>query len=150
MTVTTILGVDPGKMTGFSLYDLTSMTFTGAWELPMDEFLDWAHVTSYTLPPGNLEVACENFHITVHTAKKSQGERQWSLEQIGVLRWLSRQYGHHLVLTSPSDAKRFCTDEKLRNAAMYTTGRGHANDSTRQIVHALGRRGIAVGVTNTQ
>jgi len=145
--MTTILGVDPGKMTGFSLYQHDQ--WIGAWELPMDEFLAWAE--AYLLERCTLMehivVACENFHITVQTAKKSQGDRSWSLEQIGVLRRDSRKYGHEFELTSPSDAKNFSGDDKLKNAGWFLKGTGHGNDATRQIVIALGRRGVVIGMS---
>lgn len=141
-----IFGVDPGKMTGFSRVD--AGVWQGAWELPMDDFL--AYAEGYMLERHRegvqAVVACEDFKITVQTAKKSQGDRQWSLEQIGVLRWMARKYGHTFELASPSDAKRFGPDEKLKAAGWWIPGRGHGNDATRQIISTYGRRGVAIGV----
>ena len=132
-------------MTGFSRHE--NGEWVGGWELPMDPFLEYAEEYLIALVGCEVVVACENFLITVNTAKKSQGDRQWSLEQIGVLRHLCHKHGHGFELTTPSDAKTFCSNDKLRRAGFWTPGKGHANDSARQIAMALARRGIVVGMS---
>jgi hypothetical protein len=135
-------------MTGVSRYD--AGTWVGAKEMPMDVFLDHAQDWAERLWRADVHgvIACEDFRITMNTAKKAQGDRQWSLEQIGVLRWLARRYDHVFELTGASEAKRFSTNEKLRNAGWWTKGGGgHHNDATRQVMIALARRGVLVGMS---
>lgn len=148
MTDLWIFGADPGKETGFARYDAGQ--WWGAWELPMDRFLDYAegYMLERFREGTQAVIACEDFRITMHTAKKAQGDRQWSLEQIGVLRWLARKYGHTFELTQPAEAKRFSTNEKLRRADWWTKGGGgHHNDAARQVMIALARRNILVGMS---
>jgi hypothetical protein len=130
-----ILAVDPGKTTGYGLLfvddkgKLDSVSFN---QLTMDDFLpaaaemieDWGSRTT---------VVCESFTVTQRTTKQ-RGERLWSVEQIGVLRWLTtRALGSYLE-QSPSDAKSFATDKKLKSIGWYTVGMEHARDAAR---HAL-------------
>lgn len=141
-----ILGVDPGKMTGFARFDAGE--WRGSEQLPMDPFLDYAEAYMHWLHHNGISavIACENFIINVNTAKKSHGDRQWSLEQIGVLRRDARKYGHTFELTPPSDAKRFSSDDKLKAAGWWNPGHGHGNDATRQVITALGRRSVVIGL----
>jgi hypothetical protein len=141
-----VFGVDPGKMTGLARFDAGA--WAGSWQLPMDNFLAYAEGYMFERFREGVSgvIACEDFKITMQTAKKAQGERQWSLEQIGVLRWLARKYGHEFELSSPGNAKTFGNDNKIKAAGWWNPGHGHANDAARQVIIALGRRNIVIGM----
>lgn len=146
MTDHWVLGVDPGKMTGLARFDAGA--WVGSWQLPMDDFLAYAEGYMYEMNQRGISavIACEDFRITMQTAKKSQGDRQWSLEQIGVLRRDARKYGHEFELSPSGNAKTFGNDNKLKAAGWWNPGHGHANDAARQVVIALGRRNIVIGM----
>lgn len=105
--------VDPGKMTGWGyLFAVRGQTplFQGA-ENPHFEFLCEAErIIRGGLVSG---VVCESFSVTDRTAKLSN-ERFWSLEQIGALRYFCGTMGTPYVEQTPSEAKSFATNAKLR------------------------------------
>lgn len=76
----------------------------------------------------------ENFFITQATAKNSQAP--WSLKVIGAVEWVCLREGlSPLVLQTPSDAKNFVPDAKLRALGYRSRGGGgHHNDAARHLV----------------
>jgi hypothetical protein len=131
-----ILAVDPGKTTGWAFVDTVRKHSFAADQAGMMEFLDMAE---HVLSKGKVDVVVvEDFVITMKTLKKTQGEL-WSLEQLGILRWLC--YVHGVEFARPqtaSDGKSFGTDHKLRAAGWFasTTG-GHRNDACRHLLKYL-------------
>jgi len=86
-----------------------------------------------------LHVVCESYIVTANTLKKSR--QNWSLEGIGVFRYLARTSDAEFTLQSPADAKTFATDEKLKAMGWHVPGRDHANDASRHLLlYCLKRR----------
>jgi len=123
-----ILAVDPGKMTGWAR--LTNGEFDSG-ECSMEEFLTWIKTTiiEIGLRP---HIVCEDFIYTPQTSKKSR--QTWSTESIGVLRFIAREYGCGFTLQSPSDAKSFASNTKLKGLGWWNIGKGHANDAARHLL----------------
>lgn len=141
-----IIAVDPGKMTGVAIWNEENETekFV-AFEQDVTTFFDWIHTTVHSQVEAhgadNVQIVCESFIITPATGKNSQAP--WSLELIGVCRFLCHRYGlKPLKLQSPAVAKTFATDQKLRAVDWHTKARGHANDAARHLMTYAATNGL--------
>lgn len=133
-----IMAVDPGKTSGLALYDRTAESFE-SFELDFDRTCSTALENAQS-KGTDLLIVCESFLITQQTPKNTQAP--WSLELIGVMRFLSRTYcGRDITLQAPASAKRFSSDERLRSMGFWTRGKGHANDAARHLLLTLAGRG---------
>ena len=126
-----VLAVDPGKTSGWA-----------SWvndELQVGEspFLEMGNLAMQWLHQNDGIIVAESFIINAATVRKSQAP--WSLEVIGVLRYVCVRRGLPLVLQTPADAKRFTSDDVLKRLGWYTPGKGHANDTARHLVLYLAR-----------
>lgn len=127
-----ILGIDPGKKSGVALLDLFTETCGGV-EVPFEQYGDHIEDLIARLRP---DVVCESFVINANTVKNTQAP--WSLESLGVARFLARKYGCRFTTLAPSSAKRFATDERLRRLGWRIPGKGHLADAQRQaLLHAV-------------
>lgn len=127
-----VLAVDPGLNTGTALYDLDKHQPIETKQHDFDSFTTYlARLANENR--GALSIVSESFMITVQTAKNSQAP--WSLELIGVMRWVSRAWcGRELKLQTPSQAKRFASDGRLRAMGFWSPGERHANDAARHLL----------------
>lgn len=127
-----LLAIDPGLMTGVCLIDLIDPENpVKVWskEVTIQEFHD--NIESL-ISHADTHVVIENFLITVETGKLT--DAPWSLELIGVVRYLCYLAGKVLDLQTPSQ-KEFANNDKLRAVDFWHVGEaGHANDSLR---HAM-------------
>lgn len=132
-----LLAIDPGLSTGIALLNMDDsenpeVVFSHEWTV--EEFYQNIETLIEDLGP---EVVCEKFIITVQTAKLSQAP--WSLELIGITKYLSWKYNCRLTLQKP-DEKSFAPNDKVGNAKLkrvgfwHKGGEGHANDAFR---HAM-------------
>lgn len=123
-----VVAIDPGKMTGWAR--LSDTRFESG-QLPWYDAMYFIHET---LLQGwaKMTIICEDFIYTSATAKKTR--QTWSTEGVGVLRFLAQRYGQEFVLQSPSSAKSFSTNDKLRKLGWYTPGQDHANDAARHLL----------------
>jgi hypothetical protein len=130
-----VLGVDPGKTTGVALYDLLTDRMDGA-ELAEDEVGLWLETIISQVEPA---IAIEAFVITAYTAKNSQAP--WSLEVIGLTRYLAIKYGCAFEVQAQSAAKNFASDARLQALGWHRRGKGHMADAQRQVLLFLVRHG---------
>lgn len=137
----TIIAVDPGKVSGWA-----HMSHDAFYSGQMDwyDHLQWIDriLTTNAWSGGNKPViVVEDFIYTAATAKKSR--QTWSTEAIGVLRFMAFKHDLEFVTQTPAAAKRFATDDKLKNLGWYTpTKGGHANDAARHMLLYCVSRGI--------
>lgn len=129
-----ILAVDPGKATGWGYYRDGQVEFG---EIPFDRCAAWADQFLSQAP--QLLVVCERFVIMAGTLQTARTETNWSIELIGVLRYLSAKFGHDFELQGAGDAKRFGNDKLLRTLGWWTRGSDHARDAARHAALALAR-----------
>lgn len=135
---------DPGLTSGVALFRRTDDNDA---ELIWSEEYDWVHTTrslDQTLREyggEDVQVVVERFTITVQTAKNTQ--QGWSLEIIGMIRLLAFAHGAgEIDLQSPADAKRFCTNTRLKALGFWHVGGGgHALDALRHGVLWFTRHG---------
>lgn len=128
-----VIGIDPGKVTGicsFAISEEKLPVCVEAYEL------DYVGVGQYlegmNLVSSETVVICEAFIITPQTAKNSQAP--WSLEVVGLSRYICAKAGVPFFLQAPSSAKRLVTDGVLHSGGLYFKGKPHACDAAR---HAL-------------
>lgn len=136
-----LLAIDPGLMTGLSFLDITdpdNPEVMWTLEAEVEDFYNAIDevISHYA---ENLVVVIENFIITVETAKKAQAP--WSLRGYGAVQFLCMKHGVKLNHYSPSEAKNFSTNEKLKKAEFWHVGgAGHANDSLRHAMLYLSKK----------
>jgi hypothetical protein len=139
-----ILAVDPGLTSGLAFFKRTD---DNQVELLWTDELDWKNTARRAdamlreFGGEDVQLVVERFTITAATAKNSQ--QQWSIEIIGMLRMLALAHGAgELDLQSPADAKRFCTNIRLKALGFWHVGGGgHALDGIRHGVLWLTRHG---------
>lgn len=126
MVPSRVVAIDPGKTTGFAVWpdikadqDPDTLNFGRRLE---------AWLSAWN---GPTVVVVERFIINVNTVGHSQAP--WSLELIGVARYLAFKHHCEFVLQSPSDAKKFMSNERLKKLGWYFPGKVHANDALRHL-----------------
>lgn len=147
-SVQRVLAIDPGKMTGVALTnlsqdkDVVKLLFTA--ELSVLEgdnpehpkvlramINDWRPNDEIAVP---MRIIVERFTITPQTGKKSQ-EAKAALETIGAVKLMCREAGYPLdaiVYQSPGEAKAGWSNPKLRRCGLWHRGgAGHALDALR-------------------
>lgn len=124
-----LVAIDPGLMTGVAVWTPETPKPIG-FELPIENFYEWVRDT---LVSGfeKYDVVCEAFVISQRTVKGTA--QPYSLELIGLLKWVCWLRGHTFSLQQASSAKRFADDARLKAIAWYIPGRGHANDALRHM-----------------
>jgi hypothetical protein len=131
MTAKSILALDPGLTTGVSFWSENLPDTCQVFEADFHTLCVWleSHLHSFD------EIVVERFIITPQTHKNTQSP--WSLEVIGVSKWLALKSGRPFHMQMASAAKRFSTDDKLKAMNWYTKGQGHANDASRHLLLRL-------------
>lgn len=114
---THVLALDPGKKSGWALYELATERMR-AGEAEFGDMCVWIERVA-TAYKDKLIVVCESFTITVQTAKNTSAP--WSLEMIGAARSAAARHGCAWATPqAPSSAKRFSTNDQIREI-----GRAH-------------------------
>ena len=136
-----ILAVDPGRTTGWATYTPGLPSAVPSAEQAIDvEFIDrvipWIADVATRTP---LRIVVERFVISGGTMRKSRGDENWSIEQIGLLRHHARWAGAEFDLQSAGDAKKFATDARLKEIGWWMKGRDHANDALRHLLLNVAR-----------
>ena len=110
----------------------------------MDVFEVESYIESWTDSyfRDDLTIVCESFIINARTARVTQAP--WSLEIIGCIRYLSQKFcGKDLVMQTPSEAKSFSSNDKLKKIGWFQRGTaGHDNDASRHLLLYAARQKI--------
>lgn len=135
-----VLAIDPGKMTGMTLFSYEKgQEPVKIWsrELEQYEVADSVREVlgnSEILP--TLDVVCERFIINAQTVRNSQAP--YSLEVIGIVKQCLLDSGRmmdDIYFQAPANAMAMFTNEKIKKLDYWHRGgAGHALDSIR---HAL-------------
>lgn len=130
-----VLAIDPGKATGVAgQYDDPSGLMFWSTILPWYEAME---LVEQHLASGNVDlVVCEDYRISKHTLSKG-ADAHWPMGGIGVVTYFATKYEVKAVKYSPSEAKTFSTDAKLKKIGWHKTGAGHDNDAARHLLLAL-------------
>lgn len=119
-----IVALDPGKTTGFAYRNGES---GGAGEIAQDSVWD----TLETLKPTILVV--ESFQFRQARSKVNLIPN----EIIGVVKEWARQRNVPVVWQTPSQAKHYFDDRRLREIGAWAEGMPHARDATRHLLFYL-------------
>lgn len=123
-----VVVIDPGRTSGIAIWQPD-------WEKPSLKEADFLTTCQLIEEMASDDVAyvLESFTITARTAQLTQAP--WSLEIIGVARYIALEHGRDLVLQKPADAKRFATNPRLKALGWWHKGGGgHANDAARHLL----------------
>jgi hypothetical protein len=123
-----IISLDPGKTTGVVTYDPVSKE-AHSYQLDFQGTCAFIDMWLQYFPAA--EVVMERFIIGPQTMKKTQAP--WSLELIGVGRYLAHKHRAKFDLQSPADAKNFAFDQRLKDLNAFPRG-DHARDAMRHLV----------------
>ena len=133
----TVLAVDPGGTTGWSLWD---GLLVGHGQMEFEQFVRFVDgMFQRCQDEGPItEIVCERYVITPTTAKLSQ--QTTALEVIGHLKALRILHDIPFTLQNPADAKRFGTNDRLDQLGWLKrplAANDHANDSIRHLLTYL-------------
>lgn len=131
-----LIGVDPGGTTGLCQW------YTGTQRpdlLQLDPGRTMDYLESVARWHATVFVV-ETYTITAATAKMSQ--QHDALELIGVVKYLARGADLPVHFQSPSEAKKFSTDAKLKKAGWYQPGLPHARDASRHVLLYAAKNGL--------
>ncbi len=139
-----ILAVDPGKVTGFALWDGEKVVQVE--ELMWLRFLEAMETDVYrrdalgVYAPTITEIVCEDYRVTIQTLKKTW--QPYSLYQIGTLMFWAGRSGIPFTLQTAGEAKEFMTNDRLRRLGWWQSGTaGHGNDALRHLGLYLAKTG---------
>lgn len=129
-----VLGIDPGKLTGICLYCYENSTATRVWAQEVNEIdVDFLIEDTISAYAPNIVIINEKFFITQRTYKLP--DCPWSLEKTGVIKYMCNKYNVKYHWQSPTDAKEFAPDSRLRELdEWYKGGDGHARDAIRHAI----------------
>lgn len=134
VSISLIIGVDPGLMTGVTEVAVPAMTFS-SHELTALAACDL--VEGWAARYGaDLVVSCERYTI-MGRGKTSQPD---ALEVIGALRWICHRHGSTFELRGAADAARIGNPALIRAVRWHTPGPGHADRATAQVIATLAER----------
>lgn len=129
-----LIAIDPGKLSGYAVFRVSPEGPELVLSLELNEQDLWDQLTvdlSHLDMPTR--VVFETFKITPQTGKNS--DAPWSLEHIGVIKYLCREFGVQWHEQTPAAAKTFATNERLKKLKFWHVGgAGHANDAIRHAV----------------
>jgi hypothetical protein len=127
-----VLAVDPGGTTGLAQWHDGEWY---AWAEPWEESCATVHAK---LHGDDLDwLVMESFHISTQTGKKSTKGSLQAIELIGIGRYLARVYGVGFDTQTPSEAKMYGTDAKLRAMGWWSKGLDHPRDASRHLLTFL-------------
>lgn len=145
MNGVTVLAVDPGKASGVAVLHWSGEKLENPQVIfstessPEQYASDIAQWLEGWKDHEDFKVCCERFTITAQTVRNSQAP--YSLEQIGVLKHLCREYEFsvdNIVFQAPVDAKTMFSNEVLKSlGTWHRGGAGHANDAIRHGLLAM-------------
>jgi hypothetical protein len=132
-----VLCIDPGKTSGIALLRITDGEAEKVWSVELDYMESCNLINKTIIEYGpKLRVVYEKFIITPMTAKNSVAP--WSLELIGVIKYLTGAYAVETVVSHTSSAaKTFCPNARLKSVGLWHKGGDHARDALRHGVMHL-------------
>jgi hypothetical protein len=126
-----VVWLDPGKKTGVAFLR------DGVFQSMERDFVETGRLLEHwlSLYGSHLCVGWEDYNAT------GGGEASYSLEVIGVARWLCRMHDATVLPTVPASSRVVATDQVLKLLTWHRPGLGHANDAARHLVAWLLRTG---------
>lgn len=137
-----LVSIDPGKASGWGVFDYTDLN--NVYVMSSGEYNQFTTCESVEklftendltgFPPlseRKIDIVMEKFTITAQTGKNTNAEN-WSAEIIGTCRYFAKKYNAPFTEQTPSEAKSFVPNERLKTVGIWHTGgEGHARDALR-------------------
>lgn len=120
------ISVDPGEVCGFSVWKNCELIEQG--EKPGQEFLVWLEGLK-----GIDMILYEGYALRGSASKAMINNEFYTIQVIGVVRWLAWKKGWKVVKQMPA-MKEFFDNDRLKELGVYSRGFRHSRDSVR---HAL-------------
>lgn len=124
-----LLCLDPGETTGWAVFDRGVFAQAGQLNTKPDVYTQTVPQFLQTIQPTH--IIMENYKVYAHKLKDHSWSSLHTSQLIGSIKMLSSMQNIGVSLQMASQAKGFCTDEKLRKWGMYQTGLKHARDAIR-------------------
>lgn len=127
-----LLVFDPGKTTGWALFEKGKLTRTGHIENCFDDNnIDATGLLSLMEDIKPDFILYEDYKVYAHKLERHSFNPVFTLRLIGVIETycqMNKVASHKQMATT---AKNFCTDEKLKSWGFWQTGMRHARDAIR-------------------
>ena len=121
-----ILALDPGITTGAAMHFGIDQITTQQTMLPHIHFYEWLKQTDPTV------IVYETFLY-----QRRDKVELYPVEVIGVIKLFAEQRGIPLYGQSPSQAKGFMDDDKLKGMGLWKPGQKHGMDALRHLMYYL-------------
>jgi hypothetical protein len=127
-----ILGIDPGKTTGYAKFDTDSTNLDQGFSMFEIGSDFHTHETMYGILISQVPdtIVCEDFNY-----QRRDKVNLFPLELIGIVKLYSQQHSIPLVMQQPNIWRNFWSDPKLNQLGLYVPTKPHAMDA---LAHVLG------------
>jgi hypothetical protein len=121
-----VIWVDPGQTTGWASYDRGRDVFLSGQEL----FVPFGELLTATVRFLNHDVMIgwERFLV----AGRRAGEPKYSMEVIGMIKWIARDCT--LLTPTASASRSMASPAILKRLGWWNRGHGHANDAAQHLL----------------
>lgn len=124
--------LDPGKTTGIAAWYHDRQIFTSV-EADFKGTGEWLELMSIPHESaGAVHLGWEQYVVTPGNTR--HGTAYWSLEVIGMARWIATRYGLTILQPQFSSMMKMSTDDRLKMISWYKPGKPHANDAARHLL----------------
>lgn len=124
-----LLSIDPGKTTGYAIFDPRKKKLLEADEL------DWSNFIHDFLPGwltlSDDRVVIEKYRIRRGTVSANLGKDLRTVKEIGVIEWLCEERGIEYNLQPAGIGKEFFNRKRLEENDCWIVGKQHARDAIR-------------------
>lgn len=120
---------DPGLTTGWASLEIASMFDSG--QAPFEDVGEMLTTWAETLGP-RLWVGWELYNVT--QGGGAAGTPKYSLETIGMLRWICHAHGVTVLKAMPSASRKLGDEIKLKKLGWRRRGQVHANDAAMHLL----------------
>lgn len=136
-----LLALDPGETIGWSLFVNGELQQYDQLECKYDDNVGILQLFKQTSPTA---VVCEDYRIYAHKADTHIGNKLFTPRLIGKIEFLCEMNSLPLAFQLAGAAKRFCTDDKLKEWGYYHKAQKHSRDSIRHGCYYLlfNKRGV--------
>jgi hypothetical protein len=140
--------LDPGKTTGIAGWDYASRQFTSievgddlkALGLHLELLATMQDGGIISDTPGRIEIGWERYVITPGNTR--HGTAYWSLETIGVARYLALKHDFTILKPQMSSVMTAVPDGRLKAIGWHKPGKPHANDAARHLLRYMLKAGL--------
>lgn len=124
-----LLSLDPGETTGWAMYEDGKLADAGQLDTKPDRFIHTVPEFMVDMLPTH--IVMENYKVYGHKLTDHSWSALHTPQLIGSIKMLANMSNIGVSLQMASQAKGFCTDDKLKKWGMYVKNLKHARDAVR-------------------